>query len=106
MLKLPFVNQFEQIKTTNVNNEKTTTLLEIFRLINLFNKHILLFHKQTKTLLKLCIKKVVEVVIAITNGSEMCLLNLYNFLTCFKVETLGAHRGSGRIERLVLQVAT
>jgi hypothetical protein len=95
MLKLPFIYRSKQVKTVTFGN-KEVGVLEIFKLKDfLANKQISL-QESMKILLNICIEAVKRALI-LADKIEMRLLNSYNSLTYFKIETLDGHRGSGRI---------
>jgi len=85
MLKLSFIYQSQQVETATIGH-KEVGVLKVPKLLR----------EQLKTVVDFC-AEAVKMVWAIADETEICLLNLYNFLTQFDSEDSDGHRGSGRI---------
>lgn len=86
MLKLSFIHQSKQLKYANIANQEVAEIEKLKR-----------YQNQIKTVLNFC-AKIVKMTCAITDETEIRLLNSYNFLTHCESELLDSHRGSGRIQ--------
>jgi hypothetical protein len=86
MLNFPFIYQSQQLKPANIANKKIAEIGILKR-----------FQSQVEKLLNFC-AETVEMTCAITDETEIRLLNSYNFLTHYESEPLDDHRGSGRIQ--------
>ncbi|KAB8315470.1 hypothetical protein SD81_029130 [Tolypothrix campylonemoides VB511288] len=86
MLKLQFIHQSKQLKSADIANKEVAETGRLKR-----------YESQIETVLNFC-AKIVKMTCAITDETEIGLLNSYNFLNHCESESLDSHRGSGRIQ--------